>query len=197
MKSSKASSACVHVCAYSSFFFLLLVCLLDLVIVRTSEEGRRALNLVNKRMVDSKMFIRWKKNKTPRLVVFFNINYTYKMRNWRSDFRSSFRISDRLLNCNSLKRKEKLLNRFLIIQRKTFPRWSLWSELYHKPLYDTSCVRCGNRFLFALLFIADNLSNITLYWRLGKNHHTRFSYFHISCMSIMQIWTSRKKKDIV
>ncbi len=42
-------------CAYS-FFFLQLVCLLDLVIVRTSEEEeeRRALNLVNKRTVASK-----------------------------------------------------------------------------------------------------------------------------------------------
>ncbi len=39
----------------------------------------------------------------------------------------------------------------------------LRSELYHKSLYYTSCARCGNRFLYALLFIGDNLSNITLY----------------------------------
>jgi hypothetical protein len=71
----------------------------------------------------------------------------------------------------------------------------LRSELYHQSLYYTYCVRCGNRFL--LLFIADNLSNITLYWWLGENHYTRFSYFHISSMSIMQIWTFREEEKIV
>ncbi len=54
MKSSKSFiSLCVLI--------LLIVCLLDLAIVRTSEEGEEkkgALNLVNKRTFDSKMFIR-------------------------------------------------------------------------------------------------------------------------------------------
>lgn len=101
----RASSACVPA-------FLLTCCtsLLDLVNGRTFERNEKsrkeALNLVNRRITD------WRE-KLEEFSVFHSIDHTYKIRSWRSTFRSSLRIIERLLNCNSLekRRREREMNK--------------------------------------------------------------------------------------
>lgn len=104
----KSSKSFISLCAYS-FFLLLFFCwcvylTLPLYERRKKEKGLLTLS-TRERLIQRCSFD--KKTNLFSCIIY----YTYKIRNWRSVLRSSFRMIDKLLNCNSLQKQENQIRK--------------------------------------------------------------------------------------
>ena len=216
----KSSTACV--CAYSRF--LLLMCLLDLAIVRTSEEEEELSTLSireHTRTVRSKMFNR-DANKEKRFAASSSLVFLSLI--ILTECGVVEVLSDRL--CGLLinywtavlyeKKRKTAINQAIDIEQihvsnsifadrtqsefeqgERFEVRLLRNELYHRPLYYTSCVTCGTRFLpCSLLKII--YPNKIFYWWLLRNHHINtFGLLpNLIYPAIMQIGTIREERIV-
>ena len=116
----KASSACVLIHLFRSRTAAAVATWPCHCSTNVGRKKKELLTLSRRERFDLKMFIRSKESNFKKIfsALFSSslqqlINQsTYKIRNWRSVFRSSLRIIERLLNCNSLEEKKERQNWF-------------------------------------------------------------------------------------